>query len=168
MNIEKSFKILILGETKVGKTSLITRFTENIFLPSPPPTLGIDYKIKKIKILNSQIKLQIWDTAGQERFRSITQIFYKNSNEILLLFDISNKKSFLKIKNWIENIYQKSDEKIVIILVANKIDLKNDKNFGFMEFVKEEEIDKICEEFGIKCFFVSAKSGFNVYEVFFF
>ena len=165
MDNDKSYKILILGESQVGKTSILTRFIENKYINSLPPTLGIDYKIKKLKIHNKTIKLQIWDTAGQERFRSITESFYKSSNGIFLVFDITNKKSFQKIKIWLENIFQKSNENIVIVLLANKSDLKFCDGF---DFVTDEEIEAICYEFGIKFFFVSAKSGENIYEVFFF
>ena len=94
---ELIFKILILGESRVGKSSILNQFTENVFTENIPPTLGIDYKIQKVKVGDIYVKLQIWDTAGQERFRSITEGFYKGCNGVLLVFDLSDLESFKRI-----------------------------------------------------------------------
>ena len=133
-------KILILGETKVGKSSILKRFTEKEFLQNIPPTLGIDYKIKNIVVGEYSLKMQIWDTAGQERFKSITEGFYKGCHGVLLVFDLTDTESFNRIKSWIESIRNKASEEVVICLVGNKLDLKNQEG---IEVVKQEEIDTL-------------------------
>ena len=97
------FKILILGESGVGKTSLLLRYTDNSFTANHLTTIGIDFKIKKINIENRIIKLQIWDTAAQA-FRTISKTYYKGANGIILTYDITDKNSFLNIPNWIKQI----------------------------------------------------------------
>ena len=122
-------KILILGESKVGKSSLLLRFTEGVFKETIGPTLGIDYKIKRIQIEGFEVNLQIWDTAGQERFKSIVDSYYNGSHGIALVFDISDHSSFSKIEGWVKNISEKMNyeerEKLTICLIGKyKIHLK--------------------------------------------
>ena len=136
---EFQIKLLTLGETGVGKTSIILRYTDNSFLNSQIYTIGIDCKIKTIKIENKIINILIWDTAGQERFRNITSHYYNNTDGILLVYDISNRESFEKLNYWLDEINKKVDiTKINIILVGNKKDLVH-KNINNEE--KEEKIN---------------------------
>lgn len=104
-------KILILGESKVGKSSLLLRFTENKFLETVGPTLGIDYRVHTLDIDSKKIHLQLWDTAGQERFKSITESYYRGAHGILLVFDVEDQRSFKRISKWMENIRDNTPEK---------------------------------------------------------
>ncbi len=156
-------KVLILGESKVGKSSILSRFTDKHFTENLPPTLGIDYKITKIMVDKVEVKLQIWDTAGQERFRSITESFYKGCQAVLLVFDLTDRDSFEKTKGWLMSIYEKTGKEVVIILVGNKYDLKNSKG---IEVVPQFEIDGLTDAHHIAYFNVSAKEDYNISEVF--
>ena len=115
-------KILILGESRVGKSSLLLRFTKNKFVETIGPTLGIDYQIKTMQCRSFTINMQLWDTAGQERFKSITESYYHGAHGIILVFDISDRRSFLKIRNWMENLREKTrrnaDQALTVILVG--------------------------------------------------
>ena len=118
-------KILILGESKVGKSSLLLRFTENKFMETIGPTLGIDYKIKKITSGNYSVNLQLWDTAGQERFKSITESYYHGANGMGLVFDIEDRNSFMKIQKWMDNIESKmreEDRENMTVVLIGKFD----------------------------------------------
>ena len=115
-------KILILGESKVGKSSLLLRFTEDHFMETIGPTLGIDYKIKKIRSRAYNVNMQLWDTAGQERFKSIVESYYHGAHGIALVFDIGDRRSFTKIRNWMSNIEEKARaedrSKMTVILIG--------------------------------------------------
>ena len=152
-------KILLIGDSFVGKTSLLLRFTEGNFPDSHMATIGVEFKEKIIKMEDKEVKLQIWDTSGQERFRSITKNFYKNADGIIFVFDVTNLKTFQNIKDWL-NDSEAAQNDFKKILVGNKIDLE-----------KERLIDKVkMENFGakknMKCFETSAKDGKNVDEIF--
>lgn len=160
---EVSCKILILGESKVGKSSILNQFTEKSFTENLPPTLGIDYKITKMNIDDTDIKLQIWDTAGQERFRSITESFYRGCHGVLLVFDLTDRDTFEKIKAWIMNIHEKAGKNVVICLVGNKLDLRGADG---VDMVPTHEIEELAEAHNIKHFLVSAKENINIYSSF--
>ena len=100
------FKLLIIGESGVGKTCLLLRFTDDLFTSNHLTTIGIDFKIKIINLDNKLIKLQIWDTAGEERFRTITKTYYKGAHGIILTYDVTDINSFKNIRNWIKQIKQ--------------------------------------------------------------
>jgi len=116
------FKLLIIGNSSVGKSSLLLRFADDVFNDSFLPTIGVDFKIRTIESSGSVIKLQIWDTAGQEKFKTITAAYYKGAQGLLLVFDISDRKSFIDIENWMLEAEKYSSHKIVKILVGNKSD----------------------------------------------
>jgi len=156
-------KVLILGESKVGKSSILNRFTERHFTENLPPTLGIDYKITKVIIDKTEVKLQIWDTAGQERFRSITESFYKGCQAVLLVFDLTDRDTFEKTRSWLMSIYEKAGKDVIIVLVGNKYDLKESKG---VEFVPEFEISGLAEAHNITYFLASAKEDYNIQEIF--
>lgn len=116
------FKLLIIGNSSVGKSSLLLRFADDVFNDSFLPTIGVDFKIRTIESSGSVIKLQIWDTAGQEKFKTITAAYYKGAQGLLLVFDISDRKSFNDIENWMLEAQKYSHQKIVKILIGNKSD----------------------------------------------
>lgn len=160
---EVSCKVLILGESKVGKSSILNQFTEKVFTENLPPTLGIDYKIMKLNIDDTDVKLQIWDTAGQERFRSITESFYRGCHGVLLVFDLTDRDTFEKVKAWIMSIHEKAGKNVVICLVGNKLDLKGADG---VDMVPTHTIEELGEAHNIKHFLVSAKENINIYSSF--
>ena len=99
------YKILLLGDSSVGKTCFLMRYTDNTFQEIHMSTIGLDYKLKNVQLDDGKIvKIQIWDTAGQDRFRSITRNYYKGAHGIIVMYDVTNKKSFDNVKNWVEQI----------------------------------------------------------------
>jgi Ras-related protein Rab-8A len=98
------FKVIIIGDSGVGKTNILTRYCEGIFKDSYVATIGVDFKVKMVDVEGRKVKLQIWDTAGQERFKNITQTYYKGAAGIILVYAINNQDSFRNISNWIKQI----------------------------------------------------------------
>ena len=160
MSKEIVFKILLLGDSSVGKTSLILKYTEDYFQETYLSTVGIEYKTKTLEIKGVEVTLEIWDTAGQERFRSLSKTFIKDAEGIIFVYDITNKKSFDDLKIWIKECEDHAKKDYKKILVGNKIDLENDRE------VNEESHNKICEKDKISGFFTSAKSGENVEDAY--
>jgi Ras-related protein Rab-1A len=124
------FKLLLIGNSSVGKSSLLLRFSDNIFseryhfyLFSFLPTIGVDFKIRTFESSGSTVKLQIWDTAGQERFKTITASYYKGAHGIILVYDITDRQSFKDIENWLAEVDKYGNENVVKMLVGNKSDL---------------------------------------------
>jgi len=112
---DHTLKLLMLGDTCVGKSSLVLRFTDDDYNPNFLPTLGIDYKTKTVGIGDKPVKLQVWDTAGQERFKTITTAYYRTANGVILVYDITREDSFRNINNWMEHLEtntQNLDQKI--------------------------------------------------------
>ena len=157
--VEINLKILILGDSSVGKTSLLLRYVDGYFPSIYVATIGIEYKNKTINMNGLNITLQIWDTAGQERFKSITQNFMKGADGIIYVYDITQKSSFDNIKTWIRQS-EEATEGFKKIIVGNKTDLENERK------VKKETLQKFCETNGIDGYEISAKLGTNVSSVF--
>ena len=156
-----TFKVLILGDPSVGKSCFLIRYTEDTFQDVYLSTIGMDCKYKKVDLENGEsIRLQLWDTAGQDRFRSITRNLYKGAAGIILIYDVTNRKTFESIKNWVESIRAEVSNKVVIVLVGNKIDKKEQID------VKTEEGDNLAEEFNLPFFECSALTGENINEAF--
>ena len=153
------FKILIIGESGVGKTCLLLRYAENSFTANHLLTIGIDFKIKMVNIENKIIKLQIWDTAGQDRFRTITKTYYKGSHGVILVYDVCDDKSFANVKNWIKQIEQNARSNICKILVGNKCDKPE-------RVITEEEGIKLGKFYNMNYYETSAKTGQNINEIF--
>ncbi len=154
------FKLLIIGESGVGKTCLLLRYTDDSFTANHLTTIGIDFKIKIVPLPNNKlVKLQIWDTAGQERFRTITKTYYKGAHGIILTYDVTDQNSFKNIRNWIKQIEANAQTNVCKVLVGNKCD-KPDR------VVSEEEGKKLAEDFNMSFFETSAKTNQNVNEVF--
>ena len=159
-NKEHSFKILLLGDTSVGKTCFLKRYTEDTFQDAYLSTIGFDFKFKMVTLKNGkQVKVQLWDTAGQERFRTIAKSYYKGAHGIILIYDVSNPKTYDNIKKWLAQIKEEASSKVCIILVANKIDHEE-------RVVTEEEGEKLAKSFNLKIFESSAKENINVTEAF--
>ena len=116
-------KLLMIGDSGVGKTCLLLRYANDSFSPTFITTIGIDFKIKNVDIDGTRIKLQIWDTAGQERFRTITTSYFRGAQGILLVYDVTDRRSFESIRNWISQIQQHADVHVNKILVGNKCDM---------------------------------------------
>lgn len=155
-------RLLIVGDSGAGKTSILVRFNENTFNPkSSKTTIGVDYKAKEMIIDGENVKLQIWDTAGQERFRSMTSAFYNKAQGVVLTFDVSQEQSYQSLDTWVRDIRQYSPPGVVIILCANKADLPIEK-----WAVSREEIKVYASERGLVSFECSASSGLNVTEIF--
>ncbi len=153
------FKILIIGESGVGKTCFLLRYAENSFVANHLLTIGIDFKIKVIEIEGKNIKLQIWDTAGQDRFRTITKTYYKGSHGVILVYDVCDERSFGNVKNWVNQIEQNAKSSICKVLVGNKCDKAE-------RVITEEQGRKLAEEYNMKFYETSAKTGQNVEEAF--
>lgn len=153
-------KLLLIGDSGVGKSCLLLRFSDDQFTTSFITTIGIDFKIKTIELDGKRIKLQIWDTAGQERFRTITTAYYRGAMGILLVYDVTDEASFQNIRNWIRNIEQHAADNVDKILIGNKCDMVKDK------VVDTSKGQALADEYGIRFFETSAKTNFNVTEAF--
>ena len=156
---EIKIKIMLLGESQIGKTSLIQRYVKNNFNLSYITTVGIDFQLKQIKMNNKSIKLQIWDTAGQERFKNITKSYFHSSDGFIVGYDITSRLSFTNVSTWLKEINDNAPEEIQKILIGNKCDL-NERE------VTTEEGQKLAEENGMKFFETSAKNDINVKKTF--
>lgn len=153
-------KLLLIGDSGVGKSCLLLRFSDDSWTPSFITTIGIDFKIRTIELEGKRIKLQIWDTAGQERFRTITTAYYRGAMGILLVYDVSDEKSFGNIRNWIRNIEQHAQESVNKMLIGNKCDMVDKR------VVETERGKQLADEYGIKFLETSAKNSINVEEAF--
>lgn len=158
--VDYTFKILTIGESGVGKTCILLRYTDNKFSKHHLTTIGIDFKTKQVNYFDKKIKLYIWDTAGQERFRNIAQQYYNGADGIFLVYDVTERKSFEKITEWMKTILSyNTKEKIGLILLANKVDSE-------IREVNTEEGGNLAKEFGIKYFETSALNNYNLDEAF--
>lgn len=155
------FKLLLIGDSGVGKTCVLFRFSEDAFNSTFISTIGIDFKIRTIELDGKKIKLQIWDTAGQERFRTITTAYYRGAMGIMLVYDITNEKSFENIRNWIRNIEEHASQDVEKMVLGNKCDMTDRR------MVSKERGEKLAIEHGIKFMETSAKGSINVEESFF-
>ena len=159
-NLDRVYKLLLIGESNVGKTSIILRYTENEFKTSGISTCGVDVKCKYVSLDKTKIRLDIWDTAGQERFRGLAKNYFRGGNGFILVYDITDKKSFDKLKGWINDAKEKIVGSYKMIIVGNKKDCKNQRKVDY----------EILEEFGkknnVKYMEVSAKTGEEIDKIF--
>ena len=121
------FKILLIGDSGVGKSCLLLRFMDETYTDSYISTIGVDFRIRSIEVDGKHIKLQIWDTAGQERFRTITSSYYRGANGIIVVYDITDKESFENIKQWLQEIERYASDSVIALLIGNKSDLKENR-----------------------------------------
>ncbi|KAM6959076.1 ras-related protein Rab-1A-like [Aplochiton taeniatus] len=121
------FKLLLIGDSGVGKSCLLLRFADDTYTESYISTIGVDFKIRTIGMEGKTVKLQIWDTAGQERFRTITSSYYRGAHGIIIVYDVTDQESFNNVKQWLEEIDRYACENVSKLLVGNKCDLDNKK-----------------------------------------
>ena len=152
-------KLLLLGDSSVGKTSILNKYISNKFDESSISTVGVDYMDKIIDYNKFKIKLQIWDTSGEEKFRTITKNFYRNADGLLVVFDLTKKESYDHIKSWI-NEAKENNDKLKTILIGNKLDLKDER------IVAIDVAKQFAEKNNLKYIETSAKDGTNVNESF--
>ncbi len=156
------YKVLLLGDSTVGKTCFLLRYCDKSFQDAHLSTIGLDYRLRTMTLKNNKtIKLQIWDTAGQDRFRAITKNYYKGANGIILIYDVTNSQTFENVKNWITQIKEEASKNVVIYLAANKIDVADD-----LKVITPEEGQKMADEYHMPFFETSAKEGININEIF--
>lgn len=154
-------KLLLIGNSSCGKSSLLLRYVEDSFEPSRIATIGIDFRMRTIDVLHKRAKLQIWDTAGQERFRTITQAYYRGAMGIIIVYDVSDRESFEDVKrDWIKNVDRHVNVDVRKTLVGNKSDKEDER------VVSTEEGQKLADALGIRFFETSALRGDNVDNVF--
>jgi len=154
------FKLLLIGDSGVGKTSVLFRFSDDAFNSTFISTIGIDFKIRTIELGDKKIKLQIWDTAGQERFRTITTAYYRGAMGILLVYDITNEKSFENIKTWIKNIEQHASADVEKMILGNKCDMEDKRK------ISTAQGEQLAKEYNVKFMETSAMNRTNVERAF--
>lgn len=156
-----NYKIVLIGDINVGKTSILSRFRYGSFESDYMPTLGIDFFSKNLFFEDKTIRLILWDTAGQERFRSLIPSYLKNADCIIIVFDITNKESFLSLNKWLTDAKNNASENTIYVICGNKIDLKERRT------VNENEINEYIEKnTGVIYMECSAKNGQGIKDLF--
>ena len=157
---EPTYKVLLLGDSSVGKTCFLKRYIDNTFQDAYLSTIGFDFKFKNVELNNGKtVRVQIWDTAGQERFRTIAKSYYRGAHGILLIYDVTARGTFENIRKWLTQIKQEAPKRTSIIIVANKIDCEERE-------VTKEEGEELGKTSGLTVFEASAKDSINVKESF--
>lgn len=159
-NFDYMFKLLIIGNSSVGKTSFLFRYCDDSFTSAFVSTVGIDFKVKTVFRGDKRVKLQIWDTAGQERYRTITTAYYRGAMGFILMYDITNEESFNSVQDWCTQIKTYSWENAQVVLVGNKCDMDDER------VVSIERGRQLADQLGLEFFEASAKENINVKPVF--
>jgi len=154
------FKLLLIGDSGVGKSCLLLRFADHTYTESYISTIGVDFKIRTIDLDGKTIKLQIWDTAGQERFRTITSSYYRGAHGIIVVYDVTDSDSFNNVKQWLNEIDRYASENVNKLLVGNKCDLVNKKAVDY------ETAKAFADKLDIPFLETSAKTATNVEKAF--
>ena len=158
--VDAEFKLLLIGDSGVGKSCLLLRFADDTYTESYISTIGVDFKIRTIELDGKTIKLQIWDTAGQERFRTITSSYYRGAHGIIVVFDVTDQESFNNVKQWLHEIDRYACANVKKLLVGNKCDLASKRA------VPTEQAAEFAESLGVEYLETSAKSALNVEKAF--
>ena len=137
------FKVVLIGDTSVGKTNILSKYLTNDFDPDSKATVGVEFGTKNFKIEDNIVKVQILDTAGQERYRSITNAYYKGAKGSLLVYDITNPKTFESIDRWLSDLKVNGDENISVVLLGNKSDLESDRKVTTQQGKEKAEFYKL-------------------------
>lgn len=159
-NSDYLFKLLLIGDSGVGKSCLLLRFADDTYTESYISTIGVDFKIRTIELDGKTIKLQIWDTAGQERFRTITSSYYRGAHGIIVVYDVTDNESFNNVKQWLHEIDRYACENVNKLLVGNKSDLTSKR------VVSTEQGKEFADSLGIEFLETSAKTSTNVEQAF--
>lgn len=154
-------KLILIGDSGVGKSSILARFSDDNFSQSFISTIGIDFKIRTIEINSYKVKLQVWDTAGQERFATITTAYYRGAQGIILVYDITNVKSFENCQKWKKNIDNHSSENTNMVLCGNKLDMASKR------VVSREDGQKYADDNKMDYIETSAKDNINIDNIFY-
>eukprot|EP01053_Blabericola_migrator_P005772 Blabericola_migrator_1__5771@NODE_2925_length_2204_cov_626_211511_g1834_i0_p1_GENE_NODE_2925_length_2204_cov_626_211511_g1834_i0NODE_2925_length_2204_cov_626_211511_g1834_i0_p1_ORF_typecomplete_len211_score18_86Ras/PF00071_22/5e69Roc/PF08477_13/5e27Arf/PF00025_21/2_3e22Gtr1_RagA/PF04670_12/1_7e09SRPRB/PF09439_10/5_6e09FeoB_N/PF02421_18/2_9e07GTP_EFTU/PF00009_27/6_4e07RsgA_GTPase/PF03193_16/0_17RsgA_GTPase/PF03193_16/0_049MMR_HSR1/PF01926_23/7e06Septin/PF00735_18/0_00048Septin/PF00735_18/9_8e02AI len=154
------FKLLLIGNSGVGKSCLLLRFADDNYTESYISTIGVDFKIRTIELESKTVKLQIWDTAGQERFRTITSSYYRGAQGIIVVYDVTDRDTFDHVRRWMQEIERYAGDNVCRLLVGNKNDLTSKK------VVMYEEGKDLADEYGIRFVETSAKNATNVEQAF--
>ena len=160
MEFDYLFKILLIGDSGVGKSCLLLRFADDTFTETHISTIGVDFKIRTIEIGGKVIKLQIWATAGQERFKTITASYYRGAHGIIVVYDVTDRDSFNNVKQWLHEIDRYGSESVVKVLVGNKSDLTS------MRQVSHDEGQEFANILGLEFLETSAKNTNNTEKAF--
>mmetsp|Transcript_100628 Transcript_100628/g.197519 ORF Transcript_100628/g.197519 Transcript_100628/m.197519 type:complete len:205 (+) Transcript_100628:54-668(+) len=156
----REVKVVLLGDSGVGKSSLVLRFVTNNFKPYSESTIGASFMSKMITVASKQIKFQIWDTAGQEKYHSLAPMYYRGAAAAIIVYDITRSTSFKTLKHWVEELKSKGPKDIAIAIAGNKSDLEN------MREVDREMVLSYAEEIGALFLETSAKDDTNVQDIF--
>lgn len=156
-----SMKLLMVGDSGVGKSSLLLRFVDDQFNATFVTTVGIDFKIKNIVLDERKVRLQIWDTAGQERFRTITTAYYRGAMGIVIVYDVCNRLSFDKIEAWYKTVQEHASDDLEVLIVGNKCDEEEAR------VVSTQQGEELANKLGVSFIEASAKSGLNINDVFY-
>lgn len=159
-NFDYMFKLLIIGNSSVGKTSFLFRYADDSFTSAFVSTVGIDFKVKTVFRQDKRVKLQIWDTAGQERYRTITTAYYRGAMGFILMYDVTNEDSFNHVHDWCTQIKTYSWDNAQVVLVGNKCDMEDERVISF------ERGKQLADSLGLEFFETSAKENINVRAVF--
>ncbi|KAJ8331152.1 hypothetical protein BDV3_002496 [Batrachochytrium dendrobatidis] len=154
------FKLLLIGDSGVGKSCLLLRFADDTYTESYISTIGVDFKIRTIELEGKTVKLQIWDTAGQERFRTITSSYYRGAHGIIVVYDVTDQETFNNVKQWLQEIDRFASEGVHKLLVGNKSDLETKK------VVDAKTAGEFATQLGIPFLETSAKNATNVEQAF--
>ncbi|XP_072975330.1 ras-related protein Rab11C-like [Typha angustifolia] len=154
------FKIVLIGDSGVGKSNILSRFTRNEFCLESKSTIGVEFATRTLQIESKTIKAQIWDTAGQERYRAITSAYYRGAVGALLVYDITKKQTFDNILRWLRELRDHADANIVIMMVGNKSDLNH------LRSVSEDDAQVLAEKEGLSFLETSALEAFNIEKAF--
>ena len=153
-------KLILVGDSYVGKTNILSKYIKNEFNQSTKSTVGVEFGTKLLKIEDKIIKAQIWDTAGQERYKSITSTYYKGAKGAFIVYDITNRLTFESVDKWIQDLNLNSDKNITLLLIGNKKDLADKRD------VTTEEGEEKAKSFGLAFLETSALTGENIDKVF--
>ena len=153
-------KVVFLGSTSVGKTSIVNKATTGTFDPEQNSTVGATYSTKIIELEDKKVKLQIWDTAGQERYRSLTPMYYFSAQVAIIVFSLTSRETLEEAKKWVKELENHLDPMPILYLIGNKSDLENERE------VKTDEAEQLAEQLKANYFETSAVSGSNITELF--
>lgn len=155
------YKILLIGDSSVGKTSVLLRYVDGFFNPEFQTTIGVDFKISTLELEGKVVKLQLWDTAGQDRFRNIVASYYRGAQGIIVMYDITNEESFKNLERWVKEIETYLPGSVPKLLVGNKSDLSSERT------VPKENAEELAEKLGMSYTETSAKTSEGIKEAFY-